>query len=261
RFQLNAKQTDWRDDIDDEPEDQELEAHYLYMAQIQEQPESVNDTYPVEQNEHIIIDSLDMSYDREHDDHDDNDDLAKERDLLDSLIEKLKCKNKNRNEFLETSNKALVDKLKEMKKQLFAPQETISVMSQEKEAHIMFYKTHDDKEIKKVIKVKALDDIFYKIGQSVQRMNMLNRYCKTSFVKPEFLKKAQRANPRLYDIGESAKLMGLQLLQLELRFWKIPARSSRPVKSAEILWQFWASCLLRVSLDHDGSWSKWEPSL
>ncbi|GJR52242.1 hypothetical protein Tco_1402763 [Tanacetum coccineum] len=32
-------------------------------------------------------------------------------------------------------------------------------------------------------------------------MNMLNRNCKTSFAKPEFLKKAQRANPRLYDIG------------------------------------------------------------
>ncbi|GKA26489.1 hypothetical protein Tco_0712598 [Tanacetum coccineum] len=32
-------------------------------------------------------------------------------------------------------------------------------------------------------------------------MNMLNRNCKTSFAKPEFLKKAQRANPHLYDIG------------------------------------------------------------
>ncbi|GJS32469.1 hypothetical protein Tco_0530851 [Tanacetum coccineum] len=32
-------------------------------------------------------------------------------------------------------------------------------------------------------------------------MNMLNRSCKTSFAKPEFLKKAQRVNPRLYDIG------------------------------------------------------------
>ncbi|GKD41365.1 hypothetical protein Tco_1261572 [Tanacetum coccineum] len=31
-------------------------------------------------------------------------------------------------------------------------------------------------------------------------MNMLNRNCKTSFA-PEFLKKAQRVNPRLYDIG------------------------------------------------------------
>ncbi|GJS21611.1 retrovirus-related pol polyprotein from transposon TNT 1-94 [Tanacetum coccineum] len=81
-----------------------------------EQPESVNDTYPVEQDEHnIIIDSLDMSYNREQDDHDDNDDLATERDLLASLIAKLKCEiddSKNRNKFLETSNKALVDKLK-----------------------------------------------------------------------------------------------------------------------------------------------------
>nr|GEV56264.1 hypothetical protein [Tanacetum cinerariifolium] len=32
----NIEQADWRDDTDDEPDDQELEAHYLYMAQIQE---------------------------------------------------------------------------------------------------------------------------------------------------------------------------------------------------------------------------------
>ncbi|GJV59962.1 retrovirus-related pol polyprotein from transposon TNT 1-94 [Tanacetum coccineum] len=81
-----------------------------------EQPKSVNEIYLVEQDEHnIIIDSLDMSYDREQDDQDDTDDLAKERDLLASLIEKLKCEtddNKNHNKFLESSNKALVDKLK-----------------------------------------------------------------------------------------------------------------------------------------------------
>ncbi|GKA03507.1 retrovirus-related pol polyprotein from transposon TNT 1-94 [Tanacetum coccineum] len=341
-FQLNAEQADWRDDTDDEPEDQELEAHYMYMAQIQEvtpdaadnsgpifdaeplqkvqnnddnynvfaiesehpeQPESVNDTYPVEQDEHnIIIDSLDMSYDREQDDQDDNDDLAKERDLLASLIEKLKCEiddSKNRNKFLETSNKALVDKLKgeiedfktknkslessnnhfkeannelsktnqlmfkdlkkfqaeldryhdvnyaskvaidcakakgdlmsykmeskksfneytrkindlnqtilEMRKELFAHQETISIMSQEKEAQKKFHNTREDNELEKFIalenKIKVLDDILYKTGQSVQTVNMLNRNCKTSCVQPEFLKKAQRANPRLYDIG------------------------------------------------------------
>nr|GEW28475.1 hypothetical protein [Tanacetum cinerariifolium] len=126
----NMEKADWRDDTDDEPNDQELEAHYMYMAQIQEvtsdaadnsgpifdteplqkvpnnnnynvfaieseHPEksnSVNDTYPIEQDEHnVIIDSLDMSYDREQVDHDDDDDLANERDLLASLIEKLKC--------------------------------------------------------------------------------------------------------------------------------------------------------------------------
>ncbi|GKD29105.1 hypothetical protein Tco_1239883 [Tanacetum coccineum] len=207
-----------------------------------EQPKFVNDTYPVEQDEHnMIIDTLDMSYDRKQVDQDD-DDLGKEHDLLASLIEKLKCEiddSKNHNKFLETSNKALVDKLKgeienfktknkslessnnhfkeannelsktnqlmfkdlkkfqaeldryhdvnyasklvidcakakgdlmsykmesensfneytrkindlnqtisEMKKELFAHQETISIMSQEKEAQIKFYKTCEHK--------------------------------------------------------------------------------------------------------------------
>nr|GEX55186.1 retrovirus-related Pol polyprotein from transposon TNT 1-94 [Tanacetum cinerariifolium] len=90
-------------------------------------------------------------------------------------------------------------------KELFAHQETISILTQQKEAHIKLYKSREDKEIDKVIylenKVKVLDNIVYKTSQSVQTMNMLNRNCKTSFAKPEFLKKAQRANPRLYDIG------------------------------------------------------------
>nr|GFC53287.1 hypothetical protein [Tanacetum cinerariifolium] len=36
-IQLNAEQADWRDDTDDdELKDQELEAYYMYMAQLQE---------------------------------------------------------------------------------------------------------------------------------------------------------------------------------------------------------------------------------
>nr|GEY56942.1 hypothetical protein [Tanacetum cinerariifolium] len=228
----------------------------------------------------------------------DDDDLANERELLASLIEKLKCKindSKNRNKFLETSNKVFVEKLKGdiedfknknksletsnnrfkkannklsetnalmyndlkkfqaeldkrndvkyaskveidcakskrdlisykmesqksfnkytqhindlnqtilgMKNELSAHQETISILSQAKEAQIKCYKTHEDKELDKVIalenKVKVLDNIVYKTGQSVQTMNMLNRNCKTSFAKPEYLKKAQKVNPRL----------------------------------------------------------------
>ncbi|GKC57904.1 hypothetical protein Tco_1085502 [Tanacetum coccineum] len=67
----------------------------------------------------------------------------------------------------------------EMKKKLFAHQETIFIMSQEKEAQTKFHKTREDKELEKIIalenKIKALDDIVYKTGQSVQTMNMLNR--------------------------------------------------------------------------------------
>nr|GFA51432.1 retrovirus-related Pol polyprotein from transposon TNT 1-94 [Tanacetum cinerariifolium] len=36
RARKNVEQADWRDDTDDEPDDQELEAHYIYIAQIQE---------------------------------------------------------------------------------------------------------------------------------------------------------------------------------------------------------------------------------
>ncbi|GKD66897.1 integrase, catalytic region, zinc finger, CCHC-type containing protein, partial [Tanacetum coccineum] len=107
---------------------------------------------------------------------------------------------KSSNEYTRKIND-LNQRISDMKKELFAHQETNSIMSQEKEAQIKFYKTREDKVIALENKVKVLDDIVYKTGQSVQTMNMLNRNCETSFAKPEFLKKAQRANPRLYDIG------------------------------------------------------------
>nr|GEY81472.1 retrovirus-related Pol polyprotein from transposon TNT 1-94 [Tanacetum cinerariifolium] len=132
----------------------ELEVHYMYMAQLQEvsqdaansgpifddeplqkvsnddhynvfaiesehpkQSKSVHDTYPIEHDaQNVIIDSLDMSYNRKEIDQNDGDnDLTKERELLASLIEKLKCEideSKNHNKFLETSNKVLIEKLK-----------------------------------------------------------------------------------------------------------------------------------------------------
>nr|GEZ27102.1 putative reverse transcriptase domain-containing protein [Tanacetum cinerariifolium] len=39
------EQADWRDDTDNEPEDQELEAHYMYMAQIQEVTPDATDNF------------------------------------------------------------------------------------------------------------------------------------------------------------------------------------------------------------------------
>ncbi|GKD10184.1 integrase, catalytic region, zinc finger, CCHC-type containing protein [Tanacetum coccineum] len=269
--QLNADQANWMDDTDDESNDQELKAYYMYMAQIQEvtpdavdnsgpvfdveplhkvqnnndtynvfaienehpeQPESVNDIYLEEQGDtNITIDSLDMCYDREQDEHDDTDEIDQERELLASLIEKLKCeiddsKNQANNELSKTNQlmfkdlkkfQAELDKYNDRymrqseidcakaKGDLIALTHRPSIMSQAKEAQIKLYKTREDKELDKVIalenKVKVLNDIVYKTGQSVQTMNMLNCNCKTSFAKPEFLKKAQRANPRLYDIG------------------------------------------------------------
>nr|GEW59296.1 hypothetical protein [Tanacetum cinerariifolium] len=150
-IQLNAEQTDWRDDTDDgELEDQELEAYYKYMEQIQEVSPDAADSGPifnaeplkkVSNDDHYNVFAMESEHPEEEiDQNDDDNDLANEQKELDKVI-------------------ALENK------------------------------------------VKVLDNIVYKTGQSVQTMNILNNKCRTSFAKPVFLKKAQRANPHLYDIG------------------------------------------------------------
>nr|GFB69091.1 hypothetical protein [Tanacetum cinerariifolium] len=140
-----------------------------------EQSESVHKTYLIEQDAHnVIIESEDMNYDSEQIDQNDEDaDLAEEQlkrfDSIEYALEmELECE-------------------------------------KVKDAQIKLYKSREDKEIEKVIdlenKVKVLDNIVYKTGQTVQTMNMLNNKCRTSFVKPEYLKKAKQVNSHLYDIG------------------------------------------------------------
>nr|GFA32934.1 hypothetical protein [Tanacetum cinerariifolium] len=126
-IQLNAEQADWRDGTDDELKDQELEAHYMYMAQLQEDSPDAADSGPifdaeplqkVSNDDHYNMFAIESEYPEEQidqNDDDDDNDLANEREFLASLIEKLKCEiddNKNQNKFLETSNKVLIEKLK-----------------------------------------------------------------------------------------------------------------------------------------------------
>nr|GEV94205.1 retrovirus-related Pol polyprotein from transposon TNT 1-94 [Tanacetum cinerariifolium] len=58
---LQAEQYDWLADTDEEVNEQELEAHYSYMAKIQEVPitDSGTDSEPVEQNEQNDVESDD----------------------------------------------------------------------------------------------------------------------------------------------------------------------------------------------------------
>nr|GFC19997.1 hypothetical protein [Tanacetum cinerariifolium] len=46
-IQLNAEQADWKDDTDDESDDQELEAHYMYMAKLQQVSPDAVDSEPI----------------------------------------------------------------------------------------------------------------------------------------------------------------------------------------------------------------------
>ncbi|GKD40722.1 hypothetical protein Tco_1260929 [Tanacetum coccineum] len=127
-IQLSAEQSEWLQDTYEEPDEQKLEAHYIYMTKIQEvltaidansgptfdtkrlekvhsdddynvfatkrqhfkQPESINDTYVVEKVDiNIISDSLDMyTNEGEADQH--AEEPKDERVLLSSLIANLK---------------------------------------------------------------------------------------------------------------------------------------------------------------------------
>nr|GEY96363.1 hypothetical protein [Tanacetum cinerariifolium] len=81
RIQLNAEQADWRDDInDDELEDQEQEAHYMYMTQLQEVSLDAADSGPIFDDESVQKVSNDDHYNVEEiDQNDDDNDFAKER--------------------------------------------------------------------------------------------------------------------------------------------------------------------------------------
>nr|GFC76757.1 hypothetical protein [Tanacetum cinerariifolium] len=83
----------------------ELEAHYKYMAKLQEVSPDAADSGPIFDAEPLQKVSNDDHYNV----------FANERELLASLIEKLKCEideSKNSNKVLETSNKVLIEKLK-----------------------------------------------------------------------------------------------------------------------------------------------------
>nr|GFA79636.1 hypothetical protein [Tanacetum cinerariifolium] len=199
----------------EESDDQELEAHYMYMAKLQQVSPDVDDSGPI----------FDKEPEQKIDQKDEDVDLAKEhfknknkslKEANNKLSEvnahlyadykKSKDELKRQNTVEYASEMELeCAKLRELQNKLSAHQDTISILKQQKDAQIKLYKTREDKEIEKVIdlenKVKVLDNIVYKTGQPVQTMNMLNNKCRTSFAKPEYLKKAKQANPRLYDIG------------------------------------------------------------
>nr|GEU67440.1 ribonuclease H-like domain-containing protein [Tanacetum cinerariifolium] len=127
-IQLIVEQADWKDDTDDESDDQELEAHYMYMAKVQEvspdavdsgpifdtepeqkvqnddhydvfaiecqhpeQSESVHKTYLIEQDAHnVLIESVDMNSDKA------NNKLSEENDLLYTDFKKSQAELKRR---------------------------------------------------------------------------------------------------------------------------------------------------------------------
>nr|GFA94103.1 hypothetical protein [Tanacetum cinerariifolium] len=172
------EQADWKDDTDDESDDQDLEAHYIYMAKIQEVSPDAVDSGPI--------------FDTEPEQKNDEDaDLAKERELLASLIKKLKCKideSKNHNKFLETSNKVLIDKLKSKIEDFKNKNKSLEVSNNQ------FKKANN--------KLSEENDLLYvDFKKSQAELKRRDSIEYATEMELECAKKEKIANPRLYDIG------------------------------------------------------------
>ncbi|GJR09727.1 hypothetical protein Tco_0792379 [Tanacetum coccineum] len=251
---------------------QELEAHYMYMAKIQEvtpnttdnsgpifdaeplekplqkvhnsdddynvfanerqhpkQPESVNDTYLVEQGDpNITHDLSDMSNNGEEADQDDQM-LQKERKLLASLIDQMKIKiyaNKQNNKALKSSNKALREANTFLNTELKRYQDTDFV----KNAREKFATAYGLLEKHKVKSKKSSSAYSTKILSWNKRLsemeNELSAYKRTisiiSFQKDEQEKQCQEQidNDKVWKQKESSSFPELNVKFFEIQYLK-----------------------------------------
>ncbi|GKB59459.1 retrovirus-related pol polyprotein from transposon TNT 1-94 [Tanacetum coccineum] len=160
-------------DTDEEIDEQELEAHYSYMAKIQEVPtsDSGTDSEPLEHTE-----------------------FERYKNLNDRTVDYDKLEQK-----LNETLGLLAQKDIDIKEGLV----------KEKTKVITDLKLKEEKDIDKMIsmekQLKFLNEIVYKRSQSIQTIHMLAPKCPTfngrpTFANPIYLKKAQNEKPCLYEI-------------------------------------------------------------
>nr|GEW82615.1 reverse transcriptase domain-containing protein [Tanacetum cinerariifolium] len=175
---LQAEQYDWLVDKDEEVDEQELEAHYSYMAKIQEVPtvDSGIDSEPVEQTMmmSVLIANLKLDVDE----------------------------NKKTQKHLKKANTTLAQELKEYKAILA---ETSQVKKKMKV--ITDLKLREEHYIEKMLsmekQLKFLNEVVYKRSQSIQTIHMMAPKVPTyngrpTSANPRYLKQAQSRISCLY---------------------------------------------------------------
>ncbi|GJX35922.1 retrovirus-related pol polyprotein from transposon TNT 1-94 [Tanacetum coccineum] len=149
---LQAEQVDWLEETDEEVDVQELEAHYNFMAKIQErqlseQPESINNTCVVEKvDSNVIPDSSDMCNNDNQADQN-AEECDDERDVLANLIVNLKLntdENKKIQKQLKKANTSLSHELQECK---FAHEECKSILDESNKSRDRYLVSLHDKEV------------------------------------------------------------------------------------------------------------------
>ncbi|GJW71445.1 hypothetical protein Tco_0128362 [Tanacetum coccineum] len=201
---LQTEQADWLEDTDEEIDEQELDAHYGFMAKIQEvlPPKSNSNAEPLEQTElENCMTFNDHTVDYEKLKHKLNETLGllaqKEIDIKEGL--KLKA--------YEIS--VIKEKHDELVKQSLLTKSHYEGLVKEKTKVIMDLKSKKEKDIDKMIsmekQLKFFKEIVYKRNQSIQTINLLAPKGSTfngrsTFANPMYLKKAQSEKLCLYEI-------------------------------------------------------------
>nr|GEU72595.1 hypothetical protein [Tanacetum cinerariifolium] len=235
---LQVEQYDWLADTDEEVYKQELEAHYSYMAKIQEKSKSVSNTCLVETNDsNVTPDSPDTC---EDDIQNDQNDVESDDERVALANLKLDVdENKKIQKQLKKANTTLAQELKECKvilvetskflKKSISVRDSCLVALQTKQDEVKKYKAfnnrtidyenlnetkvitdlklreeHDiDKMLSMEKQLKFLNEIVYKRSQSIQTIHMMAPKVPTyngrpTFAKPRYLKQAQSEIPCLY---------------------------------------------------------------
>nr|GEX36350.1 retrovirus-related Pol polyprotein from transposon TNT 1-94 [Tanacetum cinerariifolium] len=230
---LQAEQYDWLANTDEEVDEQELEAHYSYMAKIQEVPtaDSGTDLELVEQvqnNAEYNVFANELQHSEQSESNEQNDvESDDERVGLANL--KLDVnENKKIQKKLKKANTTLAQELKECKAILAETskslRESISVRDSclvalqtkqaefEKSSHaenevITDLKLREEHDIEKMLsmekQLKFLNEVVYKRSQSIQTIHMMASKVSTyngrpTFANPRYLKQAQYEISCLY---------------------------------------------------------------
>ncbi|GJS94856.1 retrovirus-related pol polyprotein from transposon TNT 1-94 [Tanacetum coccineum] len=233
--QIQAEQSDWLADTDEEIDEQELEAHYSYMAKIQEVP-NVDSSTDAEPLKHVQYDTDDN--DDQHDVECDDEHVA-----LANLIANLKLdvdENKKIQKQLKKANATLTQELTECKSIIVETSrtlgesnidydklecklnETLGLLAQEeidikeglkvKAYKISVVKEKQDELVRQSLltkshyeglvkeKTKVITDLKLKEEKDIDKIISMENQLKPTFANPMYLKKAQYEKPCLYAI-------------------------------------------------------------
>ncbi|GJS08372.1 retrovirus-related pol polyprotein from transposon TNT 1-94 [Tanacetum coccineum] len=198
---LQAEQADWLADTDEEIDEQELEAHYSFMAKIQEvlPEESSSTEQPLEQGSvRLLVVGIVVLYALQN----------KQKSLIRLLARKdIDIKEGLKTKAYEIS--VVNQKHDELVKRSLLTKSQFEGQLKEKSKVISDLKVKEEKDIDKMIEMdkqlKFLNEIVYTRNQSIQTIHMLAPKCSTyngrpTFANPRYLKKAQSEKPCLYEI-------------------------------------------------------------